>query len=96
MYNEEHAELKRRLRKAGENKMSRAYEEIVDFIAGGATSDAVAHFEASDEVRSRVADLIYREKNNELSSDDRSELDQFIHLEHVMRLAKARARKRSH
>ncbi len=76
--------------------MNRAYEEIVEFIAAGTTSDMVAHFEASQEVKDRVSDLIYREKTDELMPDEKSELEQFLQLEHVMRLAKARARAYSH
>ena len=76
--------------------MSRAYEEIVEFIAAGTTPDAVIHFEASQKVKDRVADLIHREKTDELAPDEKAELDQYIQLEHVMRLAKARARTYSH
>ena len=72
--------------------MIRAYEEIVDFIAAGTTPSRVAHFEASPETKERVADLIHREKTIGLSADETSELDSFLKMEHLMRLAKARAR----
>jgi hypothetical protein len=39
-----------------------------------------------------VADLIDREKNTGLSPEETSELDSFLKLEHLMRLAKTRAR----
>jgi hypothetical protein len=72
--------------------MISAYEEIVDFIAAGTTPAGVAHFEASLETKERVADLIDREKTTGLSPEETSELDSFLKLEHLMRLAKARAR----
>ena len=72
--------------------MIRAYDEIVDFIAGGTTPDAVARFGPSDETRQRVADLIHREKTSGLTPDETSELDHYVKIEHLMRLAKARAR----
>ena len=72
--------------------MSRAYDEIVDFIARGSTPDAVAGFEPSQETKDYVADLIHKEKTEGLSPDERSELDHFMKAEHLMRLAKARAR----
>lgn len=75
--------------------MVRAYEEIVDFIAAGVTSDAVVHFEASQEVKDRVSNLIYKEKAAGLSGDEVSELNHFMQLEHLIRLAKARARRHS-
>ena len=74
--------------------MIRAYDEIVEFIAAGPTVDAVAHFEASPESKSRVADLIYKQKTAGLTAEEASDLDHFLKLEHVMRLAKARARSR--
>ena len=37
------------------SSMTRAYEEIVDFIAAGSSPSDVASFEPSDEARQRVA-----------------------------------------
>ena len=69
----------------------RAYEEIIDFIAGGSSPNTVVAFRPSKEARARVADLVIREKRDGLSADERSELDHYVQLEHIMRLAKARA-----
>ena len=74
--------------------MTRVYDEIVDFIAAGPTTDAVAHFEASEETKNHVADLLHKEKTSGLTPEEISELDHFLKLEHVIRLAKARARSR--
>jgi hypothetical protein len=73
--------------------VSKAYEEVIEFIAAGASPDDVVAFWASDDPRERVADLIHREKTDGLSPDERSELDHYMQLEHIMRLAKARARR---
>jgi hypothetical protein len=72
--------------------MIRAYEEIVDFIAGGTTPESVARYEPSQATKDYVAELIHKEKTVGLSSDEATELDQFMQVEHLMRLAKARAR----
>jgi hypothetical protein len=66
----------------------------VDFIAGGTTPDAVANFEASQQTKDYVAELLSKQKTTGLTADEASELDHFLHLEHVMHLAKARARTR--
>lgn len=71
----------------------RAYEEIIDFIAAGTSPDSIAAYQPSNEVKARVADLISREKSLGLSTDEKSELDHYMQLEHLMRLAKARAHK---
>ena len=72
--------------------MIRAYEEIVEFIAAGTTPDAVARFEPSQQTKDYVADLIHKEKTSTLTPEESSELDHYMKLEHLMRLAKARAR----
>lgn len=70
----------------------RAYEEIVDFIAAGTTPQDVISFRPSEAAQQRVTDLLAREKNGELSPAEKSELDHYLQIEHLMRLAKARAR----
>lgn len=71
-----------------------AYEEIVDFIAAGPSTDAVAGFQASAELKAHVAELLRREKEEGLTDAEKSELSHYLELEHLMRLAKARARER--
>ena len=72
--------------------MIHAYDEIIDFIAAGATSEDVARFEASPSTKDYVADLLHKEKATGLTAEESSELEHFLSLEHIMRLAKARAR----
>ena len=69
----------------------RAYEEIIEFIAAGTTPDRVVAFRPSPATKKRVRDLIEQEKTTGLSSEEKSELDHYLQLEHLMRLAKARA-----
>ena len=72
--------------------MTRAYEEIIEFIAAGTTPSGVVTFQPSEEAKARVADLIQREKTTGLSPEETAELNHYLQLEHLMRLAKARAR----
>jgi len=71
--------------------MTRVYEEIIDFIAAGASPAEVARFQASRRVRSQVADLLRRQKTSCLTPDELAELNHYLELEHLMRMAKARA-----
>lgn len=71
---------------------TRAYEEVVDFIAAGPSASQVAAFRPSEQARRRVADLIRREKTAGLTREEASELEHYLQIEHLMRLAKARAR----
>lgn len=76
--------------------MSPIYEEIIDFIAAGTTPRSLVDFQPSETTKSRVADLIQREKTEGLSVEETEELDHYLQLEHLMRLAKARARQHLH
>ena len=69
----------------------KAYEEIIEFIASGTTPDSLVAFRPSAATKHRVAALIDLEKNSSLSIEEESELDHYMKLEHLMRLAKARA-----
>ncbi len=70
----------------------RAYEEVIEFIAAGTSPTGVIRFQPSEAVKEHVADLIQREKSSGISPEEKSELDHYMQLEHLMRLAKARAR----
>ena len=73
--------------------MERAYEELVDFIAGGTTPGKIIAFRPSDDSKNRVIELMQRKKTGSLSTEESSELDHYLQLEHLMRLAKARAQR---
>ena len=75
---------------------TRAYEELVDFIADGIDPDRIIAFQPSAGVRDRLADLIEREKTGSLSPEEASELNHYLQIEHLMRLVKARARQHGH
>ena len=68
-----------------------AYLEIIDFIAAGTTPETVANYRPSRGAQQRVAELIAREKEELLTLEEKSELDRFVELEHILRMAKARA-----
>ena len=71
---------------------SRSYEEIIDFIAAGTTPESVVAFRPSKLVQERVEQLIDGSKSGTLTAEERAELDDFLQLEHIMIMAKARAR----
>ena len=74
-------------------KRIKVYDEIIDFIAGGTIPQSVIDFQLSEASQERLEDLIYNSKNNELTKEDKRELDYYLTLEHIMTLAKAKAHK---
>ena len=69
-----------------------AEQEIADFIASGTTPEAIIRFRPSEEATLRLENLIDREKEGTLSLEEKVELDHYMHLEHLLRMAKAKAR----
>jgi hypothetical protein len=58
--------------------MTRAYEEIIDFIVAGTTPSGIVAFQPSEEAQGRVADLIHREKTTGLSPEETTELNHYL------------------
>jgi len=53
---------------------ARVYEEIVNFLASGATPAAIVAFKPSPALQNRVSDLLFREKNEQITLEEKSEL----------------------
>ena len=72
--------------------MVKAYDELVEFIASGTKPETVVEFRPSEATKARVLELIEKEKEGQISTEEHSELEHYLQLEHLMRLAKAKAR----
>jgi len=71
---------------------SPSYEEIVDFIASGTTPESIVAFRPTEAAIQRVEDLVAKRRDGVISSEEQAELDDYLQLEHLLILAKARAR----
>lgn len=69
-----------------------AYDELVELIASAPDPATLSRYQASAEVKARVEELVNREKTADLSEEERVELDDYLQLEHLMRMVKARTR----
>jgi hypothetical protein len=70
----------------------KSYDEIIDFLARGASPAEVLAFRPSEEVQERLRFLLERNSADELSEEEAAELEIFGEVEHVMQLVKIRAR----
>ena len=68
-----------------------AYMELIDLIAAGATPERLIAFRPSAATQERLEYLLSQERDGVASTDEQSELDYLTQLEHILRLAKARA-----
>ena len=69
----------------------KSYDEIIDFLARGASSAEVLAFRPSEETQDRVRCLLDRNAADELTEDEAAELEVLGEVEHVMQLVRIRA-----
>jgi DNA replicative helicase MCM subunit Mcm2 (Cdc46/Mcm family) len=67
------------------------YDEVADFI-GKMNPSKILELKAPIESKDRVYALIEKEKEEGLSTSEKDELDHYLVLERLIRLAKAHAR----
>lgn len=68
-----------------------AYDHVADFIAT-MNPAKILELRAPETMRLRFEELIEQEKDGQLSATEKDELDHYIVLERLIRLAKAHAR----
>ena len=68
------------------------FEEIVSFIASAAGAERLSAFRPTKAAQQRVESLLGKLKAGTIRPTERRELDLFVQLDHVMSLAKAKAR----
>ncbi|NET67311.1 MAG: hypothetical protein F6K63_24170 [Moorea sp. SIO1G6] len=72
-------------------KTQKIYDEFINFIAQGTSPKSVTKFQYSEATKEQIDDLVERAKLGDLSPSEKNELEQFLVVEHLIRLAKARA-----
>ena len=85
--------LERGLRELSAEESSDFKDEsaIVDLLSSQPDPEQILAIRPSPEFQARVSDLLYRSKQGELSRQEESDLDRYLLLEHIVRLAKAHA-----
>lgn len=77
---------------SGENSSAAVDErEIIEVLAGNSSPEAILALCASDTLQARMTELLERNKREGLSRAEEAELERYLTLEHLVRLAKARA-----
>ncbi len=67
------------------------FDQVAELLAS-LEPQKVAALKATPEVQQRLEDLIQKSKNQSLTKQEKDELDHYIVLERLMRLAKIRSR----
>lgn len=66
--------------------------ELADFLVTQPSLEQVVAFRLSPEAQARVSELVAKEKDGQISADERDELNRCTELGEVVTLLKARAR----
>jgi hypothetical protein len=71
---------------------SHVYGEIIELIATGGGPATIIAFRPSAAMHDRVYELIERKRDGNLTREEADEMSHYIELEHIVRMAKIRAR----
>ncbi|WP_375444641.1 hypothetical protein [uncultured Fibrella sp.] len=69
------------------------HADLINLIAPGVTPAQIIDFKPSEEAQSQLSELLYKNRTTRLSVEEERELERFKDMEHIIRMAKARARK---
>ena len=68
------------------------YADFIEFIVTHIEPESIAAFKASEETHDFFYKLLSKEKAGTASAEERKSLDQFMQIEHIMRMAKIKSR----
>lgn len=66
-------------------------ETILNLLTSRPTPEEILTIRPSDELQTRFSDLIAQRKTGDIPRDEELELERYLMLEHIVRLAKAQA-----
>lgn len=69
---------------------------IVELLTSRPTPEQIIGIRPSPQFQERVSDLLTRSKTNNLTSQEEAELERYLMLEHLVRIAKAHAYQELH
>jgi hypothetical protein len=70
------------------------FHEIIDFLASTPTPKNIVDFKPSERLEQRLSYLLDQNKHDGLAADERTELDEFLRMNHFMNMLKIRAREK--
>ena len=67
------------------------YREVLDFLATAPNSHQLTGFKISALAQERLEDLLYKNREEELTAAEKTELELYLHLSHLITRLKAHA-----
>jgi hypothetical protein len=72
---------------------NRVFDEVIDFITSIPQPQEILNYKPSKFTQNRLDDLLEKKRNDQLSEEEIHEMEQFVMTEHIMRIAKIKAKK---
>lgn len=67
-------------------------DAVTDFLGAAPSLEEIANFRLPEELQTRAHELLDKNRDGTLSAAERSEMEEFRQLDHLMTLVKAKAR----
>jgi hypothetical protein len=67
-------------------------DEITDFLNASPSSDEIIQYRLPERLERRALELLERNREAQLTPDERAEMNEFMHVDHLMTMLKAKAR----
>jgi hypothetical protein len=70
------------------------FDEITDFLSSAPDTDALLAFTPSHALVDRLDELLEQNKTTGLSQEERAELDEFLRMNHLLKMVRLKAKLR--
>lgn len=70
------------------------FDEITDFLAAAPTLEEIIAYKLPEALEQRALYLLDQNRQGMMSSDERDEMQEFMDVDHLMTVLKAKARRR--
>lgn len=71
-----------------------SFEEVLDFLAAGRTTEEILAFQPSEALQQRSHYLFERNRQDSLTAEERIELEDLMRINHFVNMLKIRARQK--
>lgn len=71
------------------------FAELIDFLSSSPSSDEILAYKPSEELEERLSFLLEKNRKDNLTAEERSELDEFLRYDHFMTMLKLRTQERN-
>ncbi|MEL6307237.1 MAG: hypothetical protein AAFN11_20785 [Chloroflexota bacterium] len=72
-----------------------AFDEIINFLASAPTAEAILVYQPPEMLQVRASELLHRNQEGNLSSDEVIELDEILRMNRFMSRLKAKTKQKS-